>query len=157
MKFALYNIGKTDTDYLLKGIEDYCNRIKHFIDFSVIDIPDIKSGNKMPPELVKKKEGEGLIKALSKQDVIILLDENGTEMNSRKFAEWLNKLQTQSYKQVAFVSGGAYGFSKEIYILAQQKISLSKLTYTHQMVRLVFVEQLYRACTLIKGMKYHND
>ena len=157
MKFTLYNIGKTDKSYLHRGIEDYCARIKHFIDFSVIDIPGIKSGIKMPPEIIKKKEGEVLLKALSKQEIVILLDETGTEMNSRKFAEWLNKLQLQSYKQVAFVSGGAFGFSQEIYNLAQQKISLSKLTLTHQMVRLVFVEQLYRACTILKGMQYHND
>jgi len=157
MKFTLYNIGKTDRSYLNQGIEDYCGRIKHFIDFSVIDIPGIKSGNKMPHEIIKKKEGEVLLNALSKQEIVILLDENGMEMNSRKFAEWLNKLQTQSYKQVAFVSGGAFGFSQEIYNLAQQKISLSKLTLTHQMVRLVFVEQLYRACTILKGMQYHND
>lgn len=157
MKFTLFNIGKTDKSYLHKGIEDYCGRIKHFIDFNIIDVPGIKSGNKMPPEVIKKKEGELLLKALSKQEIVILLDENGTEMNSRKFAEWLNKLQTHSYKQVAFVSGGAFGFSEEIYNLAQQKISLSKLTLTHQMVRLVFVEQLYRACTILKGIQYHND
>lgn len=93
MRFTLFNIGKTDTSYLILGIADYCNRIKHFIDFSVIDIPGIKSGNKMPPEIVKKKEGEALLKVLSTQDVVILLDEKGTEMNSLKFAEWFNKFQ----------------------------------------------------------------
>ncbi len=157
MKFTLYNTGKTDVPYLLEGIEEYCNRIRHFVDFTILDIPGIKSGRKMSPEIVKKKEGEILKRVLSKYDIIILLDENGTEMNSRKFAEWLNALQTKSYKQVAFVSGGAYGFSEDIHKLAKYKISLSKMTYTHQMVRLIFVEQLYRAYTLIKGMKYHND
>lgn len=157
MNFALINIGKTDVSYLLDGIKEYCTRIKHFIDFVIIDIPNIKSGSKMPVEIVKKKEGEALKRVLLKYDIIILLDENGMEMSSRKFAEWVNKLQMHSYTKIAFVSGGAYGFSDDIHKLAKHKISLSRMTYTHQMVRLIFVEQLYRACTILKGMNYHND
>ncbi len=157
MKFTFYNIGKTDRSYLQEGIEDYCHRIEHFIDFSIIDIPGIKSSQNLPDGMIRKKEGEALKKVLQKHDVIVLLDENGNEMNSRQFAGWLNKLQTQSYKHVAFVSGGAYGFSDVILKLAHYKISLSKMTFTHQMVRLIFTEQLYRACTILKGMNYHND
>jgi 23S rRNA (pseudouridine1915-N3)-methyltransferase len=157
MKFTLFNIGKTDIPYLLEGINEYESRIRHFIDFTVVDVPGIKVTAKMSADSVKKKEGTKLIKELSKQDYIVLLDERGSEMSSRKFADWLDKLKTQSFRKVAFVSGGAFGFSDEIYSLAQQKLALSKMTYTHQMVRLVFTEQLYRACTILKGMKYHND
>lgn len=157
MKFTLINTGKTDISYLSEGIRDYTKRISHFIEFGIIDLPGIKTTTKMSADLVKKKEGEGLKKLLSKQDYIVLLDERGTEMSSRKFAEWLEKIRSQSFRQVAFVSGGAFGFSEEIYSLAQQKIALSKMTYTHQMVRLVFTEQLYRACTILNGMKYHNE
>ena len=157
MKFKLINIGKTDIPYLQEGINEYESRIRHFIDFTVTDVPGIRATAKMSPELIKKNEGIELKKALIKQDFIVLLDERGIVMSSRKFAEWLNKIQSQSFKQVAFVSGGAYGFSEEIYSLAQQKIALSIMTFSHQMVRLIFTEQLYRACTILKGMKYHND
>ncbi|MBA7529669.1 Ribosomal RNA large subunit methyltransferase H [subsurface metagenome] len=143
--------------YLKQGIEDYCKRVTHFIDFSIVDLPNAKTGHNIPPEIVKKKEGEIITKALSKSDFIVLLDENGSEFTSRKFAGWLNNLMNQGYKQLAFVSGGAYGFSEDIHKLAGYKLSLSKMTWPHQMVRLLFVEQLYRACTILKGMNYHND
>jgi 23S rRNA (pseudouridine1915-N3)-methyltransferase len=157
MKFTLYNIGKTDIRYINEGISDYSKRIGHFIDFTVTDLPEIKNKKNFSPDTIKQKEGELLIKFLAKTDVIILLDENGTEFKSRGFSEWLNKLINQGNKQVSFVTGGAYGFSEDLYKIAHFKISLSKLTFTHQVVRLVFVEQLYRACTIMKGIPYHNE
>jgi 23S rRNA (pseudouridine1915-N3)-methyltransferase len=157
MKFILYNIGKSDADYLIDGINEYHLRIKHFIDFSITDLPAIRRGRNFTAETYKQKEGEIIRKATSKSDIIIILDENGTEYDSRGFAEWLNKIMNQGAKQVAFVTGGAYGFSEEIHIIADYKISLSRMTFTHQLVRLVFMEQLYRACTILRGLPYHND
>jgi 23S rRNA (pseudouridine1915-N3)-methyltransferase len=157
MKLSLYNIGKTDSNYIKEGLADYSKRISHFVDFSVVDIPEIKQKKNLSPEIIKHKEGELLLRYLSKTDIIILLDENGAEYKSRGFSDWLNKLINQGNKQVSFVTGGAYGFSEEVLKIAHFKISLSKLTFTHQLVRLVFVEQLYRAFTIIKGMPYHND
>jgi len=157
MKFTQYNIGKTDSKYIKDGIDDYLKRIGHFIDFTIVDIPDIKQKKNLNPDTIKHKEGESLMRFLTKTDIIVLLDENGTEYTSRGFSEWLNKLINMGNKQVSFVTGGAYGFSEELYKRADFKISLSKLTFTHLLIRLVFVEQLYRACTIIKGIPYHND
>jgi 23S rRNA (pseudouridine1915-N3)-methyltransferase len=157
MKFTLYNIGKTDSKYIVEGLNDYSKRIGYFLDFSVIDIPELKQKKNFSPDMIKQKEGELLIRYLSKTDILVLLDEKGTEYKSREFSDWLNKIFSQGNKQVSFVTGGAYGFSEDIFKRAHYKISLSKLTFTHQLVRLVFVEQLYRACTIIKGIPYHND
>ncbi|MGD2036107.1 MAG: 23S rRNA (pseudouridine(1915)-N(3))-methyltransferase RlmH [Bacteroidales bacterium] len=157
MKFTLFNTGRTDASYLREGIEDYSRRIRHFIDFTIVDVPGVRSAGKSPPETIRRKEGENIKKVLRGKDFVILLDEKGIEMGSRKFAEWLNKIQSLSYKQIAFVTGGAYGFSEDIHKLADLKISLSKMTFTHQMVRMIFTEQLYRACMILKGMNYHND
>jgi 23S rRNA (pseudouridine1915-N3)-methyltransferase len=157
MKFLLYNIGKPDADFLVAGINTYRERIKHFLDFTITDLPEIKNGKNLSAESYKQKEGEIIKKAISKCDIVVLLDENGTEYDSRNFAEWLDKIKNRGVKQVAFVTGGPFGFSDEIYKLASYKISLSKMTFTHQLVRLVFIEQLYRACTILKGIPYHND
>lgn len=157
MKFSLYNIGKTDTDYLQKGIMDYSGRISHFYSFEVKYLPVIKKSASMPMQVLLQKETELLKKALVNEDVVILLDERGKEYSSRSFALWIEKRMNQSVRSIAFVTGGAFGFSEEIKELADYKISLSRLTFTHQMVRLIFVEQFYRACTIIRGMKYHND
>jgi 23S rRNA (pseudouridine1915-N3)-methyltransferase len=157
MKFVLYNVGKPGTGYLIEGMNEYHQRIKHFIDFSITDIPAIRQGSNITAEIFRQKEGEIIKKAIIKSDIIILLDENGTEYDSRGFAEWLGKIMNKGAKHVAFVTGGAYGFSDEIYKIADYQISLSKLTFTHQLVRLVFMEQLYRACTILKGVPYHND
>jgi 23S rRNA (pseudouridine1915-N3)-methyltransferase len=157
MKFQLYNIGKTDTDFLATGINNYLERLKHFIDFSIIDLPVLKQGKNLSAETYKQKEGEIIKKAVIKCDIVVILDENGTEYDSRNFAEWFKKIMNKGVKQVGFVTGGAYGFSDEIYKIADYKISLSKMTFTHQLVRLVFIEQLYRACTILKGLPYHND
>jgi 23S rRNA (pseudouridine1915-N3)-methyltransferase len=157
MKLVLYNIGKTDVPYLKEGLEDYYSRIGHFIDFSIIDLPPVKYGKNLTPEMLCDKEGEIICKAVAKSNIIILLDEKGEEYSSRSFSVWLGTMMNKGTKQVAFVIGGAYGFSPAVYKLAHQKLSLSKMTYPHQLVRVIFAEQLYRALTLIKGIPYHND
>ena len=157
MKFTLFNIGKTDISYIRQGIDDYQKRIGHFIDFTIIDLPEIKQTKNFSPELIRQKEGELLIKNLNKIDICILLDEKGAEYNSRGFSDFLKKILNQGGKHIGFVIGGAYGFSEQVYKLAHFEISLSKFTFTHQMVRLIFVEQLYRAFTILKGIPYHND
>jgi 23S rRNA (pseudouridine1915-N3)-methyltransferase len=157
MKFLLFNIGKSNSEYLNTGINDYLRRLKHFIDFSITDLPGVRQGKNFTAEVYKQKEAEIIKKAVSKCDIIVILDENGTEYDSLGFAELINKMMNQGSKQVAFVTGGAFGFSEEIYKIAHYKISLSRMTFTHQLVRLVFIEQLYRAFTIIKGLPYHNE
>jgi 23S rRNA (pseudouridine1915-N3)-methyltransferase len=157
MKIVLYNIGKTEAPYLRTGVEEYIRRISHFIDFSVVDLPSVKHGKNLTSDVLCKKEGEMLLHALTNSGFIILLDEKGKEYSSRSFSEYLNRIMNQGVRQISFVTGGAYGFSKEVYAVAQHKFSLSQMTFTHQIVRLVFLEQLYRAFTLIKGIPYHND
>lgn len=157
MKLTLLNIGKTDTTCMREGINDYSKRINHFIDFSVVDLAVKKVSKKESPQQLLKREGEILEKALKKSQIIVLLDEKGREYSSRDFAGWLEKMMNQGVKQISFVTGGAYGFSKDLYKVADYKFSLSKMTFTHQMVRLLFAEQLYRAFTIIKGIPYHND
>lgn len=157
MKLVLFNIGKTDVPYVKEGLEDYYKRIRHFIDFSVVDLPPVKHGKNLTPELLCAKEGEIISAAAAKCNIIILLDEKGKEYTSRSFSAWLDKIMNLGVKQIGIVTGGAYGFSPEVYKLAHYALSLSKMTYPHQLVRLVFAEQLYRALTLIKGLPYHND
>jgi 23S rRNA (pseudouridine1915-N3)-methyltransferase len=157
MKINLYNIGKTDPAYLRQGIDAYTKKLQHFIELSVIDIPELKQTKGMDPAFIRRKEGEKLSKTLTKSDLIILLDETGKEYTSRGLAEWLNKVMSSGPREISFVSGGAFGFSDEIIRKSDYKLSLSKMTFTHQMVRLFFLEQLYRTFTILKGMNYHND
>lgn len=157
MKITVYNIGKTDSTYLKQGVNEYIKRLRHFVEIAVHDLPDIKQTGRMNADFIKRKEGEKLEKRLTKSDLIILLDESGKEYTSRGLAEWLNKVMSSGSREISFVSGGAYGFSDDIIRLSDFKLSLSKMTFTHQMVRLIFLEQLYRAFTIIKGMNYHND
>lgn len=157
MRITLYNIGKTDQNYVKEGISDYQKRIGFFVDFKIVDLPEIKNAKSLSPQLIKQKEGETLIKSLDKGDIVILLDENGSLFSSKGFSEWLGKQLSQGIKHLVFITGGAYGFSDEMYKIANFKMSLSKMTFTHQMVRLIFSEQLYRAFTIIKGIPYHND
>ena len=157
MKLTLYNTGKTDITYIGQGIEEYKKRINHFVDFSVVDLPAVKHTKNMSPAELTDREGELILNAVTGNNLLILLDEKGREFSTREFSDWLKKNMDQGIKKVAFISGGAYGFSEKVYQAAHQKISLSKMTFTHQMVRLIFVEQLYRAFTIIRGIPYHND
>ena len=156
MKIKLIMIGKTTGDLYIDAIDDYTNRIKHYNNFSIHVIPGIKNTKKLSQEQQKQAEGELILKELTAQDTVILLDERGKEYRSMEFAKWLENKQLTA-QNIVFVIGGPYGFSDSIYKRANEKISLSKMTFSHQMVRLIFVEQLYRACTIIKGESYHHE
>ena len=156
MKIKLIMIGKTTGDLYIDAIEDYTNRIKHYNNFSIHVIPGLKNTKKLSQEQQKQAEGELILKELTAQDTVILLDERGKEYRSMEFAKWLENKQLTA-QNIVFVIGGPYGFSDNIYTRANEKISLSKMTFSHQMVRLIFVEQLYRACTIIKGESYHHE
>ena len=156
MKIKLIMIGKTTGDLYIDAIDDYTNRIKHYNNFSIHVIPGLKNTKKLSQEQQKQAEGELILKELTAQDTVILLDERGKEYRRMVFANWLEYIQ-RTAQNIVFVIGGPYGFSDSIYKRANEKISLSKMTFSHQMVRLIFVEQLYRACTIIKGESYHHE
>lgn len=156
MKIKLIMIGKTTGDLYIDAIDDYTNRIKHYNNFSIHVIPGLKNTKKLSQEQQKQAEGELILKELTAQDTVILLDERGKEYRSMEFAKWLENKQLTA-QNIVFVIGGPYGFSDSIYKRANEKISLSQMTFSHQMVRLIFVEQLYRACTIIKGESYHHE
>jgi 23S rRNA (pseudouridine1915-N3)-methyltransferase len=157
MKIKLYCIGKTNFSFIEEGIMLYQKRIMHFIDFEVIYLPDIKNVKNMPVSELKKKEGQVLIKNIGVNDFLCLLDEKGMIFSSESFGRKLGEKMDQGLKVLVFVIGGAFGFSDEIYERANMKISLSSMTFSHQIVRLIFMEQLYRAFTIIKGIPYHNQ
>jgi 23S rRNA (pseudouridine1915-N3)-methyltransferase len=156
MKIELWVIGKTDFDYLKQGIVLYEKRLKHYAPYEMVVLNDVKN----PPlsiEALKTKEGEVILGKIQKDDFLILLDENGVHWTSVDFSHFIEKKQVDSVKRLVFQIGGAYGFSEAVYQRANLKMSLSKMTFSHQMIRLFFVEQLYRAFTIIKGEKYHNE
>ncbi len=157
MKLSLFFVGKTSFKYLEPGITDYENRIKRYIDFEIKVIKNLKTGKKMPVNIVKIKEGENILKQIKPDDFLILLDEKGKEYTSREFAKFINNKILTGVKNLVFVIGGAYGFSDDVYNRADGKLSLSKMTFSHQPIRLLFAEQLYRAFTIIKGEPYHNE
>jgi len=152
----LLAIGKTDNKQLQALIEDYQKRLGHYIKFSFEIIPDLKKVKNLSKAQQKQKEGELILKNLNPTDVLILLDENGKQLNSVEFSSYLQKHMNSGMKQLVFVIGGPYGFSHDVYTKAQGKISLSKMTFSHQMVRLFFIEQLYRGFTILKNEPYHH-
>lgn len=156
MKTTLILVGKTNGKLFSQGIEDYADRICHYMPFSVKVLPELKQTKSLSEEQQKTKEGEMILKFLSPSDDVILLDEHGAEYRSIEFAHWLEKKRNNG-RNLVFVIGGPYGFSQDVYKRAGSKISLSKMTFSHQMVRLIFAEQLYRACTIIKGEPYHHE
>ena len=156
MKIELWVVGKTELDYLKQGMALYEKRLKHYVPFETVVLNDVKN----PPlsiEALKSKEGELILNKIQKDDFLILLDENGALMDSVDFAHFIEKKQVDSVKRLIFQIGGAYGFSEAVYQRANVKMSLSKMTFSHQMIRLFFVEQLYRAFTIMRGEKYHNE
>jgi len=157
MKTAFWVIGKTAFPYLNEGMAIYEKRLKHYLSYEMQLLPDIKNAGKMKAAQLKEKEGELVLKKLTKDDVLVLLDERGKMYSSVEFAGFIdNKLQYMN-KRIVFLVGGAFGFSEAVYQRANYKMSLSKMTFSHQMIRLFFMEQLYRAMTIIKGEKYHNE
>jgi len=156
MKFVLINIGKTIDIHLSSLQEQYQNRLKHYLSFEVVNIPELKNTKNLSASEQAAKESESILKKLEVGDNVILLDERGTEFSSIEFADFLSKKMHSSNKRIVFVTGGAYGSSEELYRRANDMVSLSRMTFSHQMVRLIFVEQLYRAMTILKGEPYHH-
>ena len=156
MKTELILVGKTTNKHFVACINDYVERIGHYMPFSITTIPELKNAKSLSEDQQKEREGELILKQLQASDTVVLLDEHGTQMRSIEFASWLQKMQN-SARRLVFVIGGPYGFSPALYQRANQKISLSPMTFSHQMVRLVFTEQIYRACTILKGEPYHHE
>lgn len=157
MTITLIAIGKTDNHQLQDLISLYQDRLKYYIKFELDIIPDIKNAKKLSEALQKQKEGALILKKVNPGDVMILLDEQGKQLNSVQFSEYLQKHMNSGVKRLVFVIGGPYGFSDEVYQKSNGKLSLSKMTFSHQMVRLFFVEQLYRGFTILKNEPYHHQ
>lgn len=157
MRITLIAIGKTEDSYLIEGIEKYLKRLKHYIGFSLRIIADIKNAKSLSQAQQKAKEGELILKGLGNSDMLVLLDEKGKKFTSVDFAKYLNKQMVGGVQHLVFVVGGPYGFDEAVYERANLKISLSDMTFSHQMVRLFFVEQLYRAFTILKNEPYHHE
>ena len=157
MKILLLVIGKTDEDYLITGIKKYVGRLGHYVSFEMKEIPDIRNRKTLSEDQQKKAESFLLLQQLQPGDHVVLLDENGSTFTSVGFAENLEKLMASGAKRIVFIVGGPYGFAQELYDKANAKMSLSAMTFSHQMVRLIFVEQLYRAFTILKGEPYHHS
>ena len=157
MKILLIVVGKTDQKWLIDGIGQYTERLTHFAQFEMQVIPDIRNTKNMDFQTQKVREGEQILNLLQPSDDVYLLDDKGKEMTSPEMAQWLEKRMAQSTKRLVFIIGGPYGFSPAVYERANEQLSLSRLTFSHQMVRTIFLEQLYRACTIIKGEPYHHE
>jgi 23S rRNA (pseudouridine1915-N3)-methyltransferase len=157
MKILFLVIGKTDESYLETGISKFIKRLEHYIPFEMKIIPDIKNRKTLNEEQQKKIEGDLILSQITPGDDLVLLDENGKTFSSVSFSQWIEKQMNTSTKRIVFVVGGPYGFSENVYQRANAKISLSKMTFSHQMVRLFFVEQIYRAMTILRSEPYHHE
>lgn len=157
MKITLLSIGKTEDAYIRTGMDKYLKRLKHYTKLEVTELPELKNTKALTQEQQKAKEAELLFKKIAPTDFVILLDEKGTELSSGQFAAYLDKKAIASTPNLVFIIGGPYGFDAAVYQRANDKLSLSRMTFSHQMVRLFFIEQLYRAYTIIKGEPYHHE
>lgn len=157
MKIKLVCLGKTNFQFIKSGLEEYSNRLLKYLDFNIIYVPGVKASKSLSTDEQNKKEGKLILANIEKSDMVILLDEQGKEFTSIQFAKEINTYLISGKKQIVFVIGGAYGFSEEVYQIAHKKISLSKMTFSHQIVRLLFLEQLYRAFTILNNEPYHHD
>lgn len=157
MTITLLTVGKTDVKWVKEGLDLYISRLRHYVPFNLVEIPELKKAASLSRQQIKDKEGELILKQVGPSDSLILLDEHGRECRSLKFAEFLEKQMASGSKNLVFTVGGAYGFSEPVYQRANAKISLSKMTFSHQMVRTIFAEQLYRAFTILKGEPYHHE
>lgn len=156
MKITLLVIGKTDASYIKEGIENYEKRLLKYVPYEMKQLPDVKNTKNMSEEVQKEKEGDMLLEQIQVSDLVVLLDEHGKEYDSVRFSGYVEQQMINGIKRLIFVIGGPYGFSQKVYARANDKISLSKMTFSHQMVRMIFVEQLYRAMTIMKGEPYHH-
>ena len=157
MKIKLIVVGKTNAKYLLEGEKEYGNRLKHYTKFEEIIITGVKQSGKLSENELKKKESQLILGKLENSDHVILLDDKGKSHSSIEFANFLQQKMNSGLKSLVFAVGGAFGFSDEVYQRANSKVSLSKMTFSHQMVRLIFKEQLYRGFSILKGEKYHHE
>ena len=157
MKISLVVIGKTDAAYFVDAINEYKNRLVHYIPFEMEVIPDIKNVKNLREDQQKEKEGELILKTLQPGDYLVLLDEHGKSFTSMEFSTYIERKMHVVPKRLVFVIGGPYGFSEAVYKAASEKISLSKMTFSHQMIRLIFVEQIYRAMTILNNEPYHHE
>lgn len=157
MEISLIVIGKTNARYLQEGIDEYIKRLKHYIPYSITVLPDIKNTKKLTEEQQKEAEGKLMLEALKPGDCLVLLDERGKEFTSVAFADYLQRKMNAGLRRLVFVIGGPYGFSQSVYDRADEKISLSKMTFSHEMIRLFFTEQIYRAMTIQRGEPYHHQ
>ena len=157
MKISLFTVGKTDVKWVREGLETYVSRLSHYVPFSLEEIPELRNASALSREQIREKEGELILKRLKDTDEVILLDEHGREYRSVEWAALLGEKLSRSSRDLVFVVGGAYGFSQKVYDRAASRLSLSKMTFSHQMVRTIFAEQLYRAFTIIKGEPYHHE
>lgn len=155
MRITLLLLGKTKENYLQVGIEEYLKRIKRYAPLATIVIPDLKATKKTSKEIIKKQEGQHILQNIKSSEFVILLDEKGKSYSSEEFSEYISSLEGRT-GNVTFVIGGAYGFSDDVYARADAKLSLSQMTFSHQMVRLIFTEQLYRAYAILNGEPYHH-
>ncbi len=157
MKIILLVIGKTDAGYFIDAVNEYQKRLEHYIPFEMQVIPDIRNTKNMPADRQKEKEGELILKSLQAGDYIVLLDEKGKEYTSLQFASYVEKKTHTVSRRLVFIIGGPYGFSSSVYDKANEKLTLSRMTFSHQMVRLIFLEQLYRAMTILNNEPYHHE
>lgn len=156
MKTILLLVGKTTDNHFIAGINGYAERITHYMPFEIVTIPELKNTKSLSEEQQKTMEGELILKQLQPSDTVVLMDEHGKEFTSVEYARWL-ELKRANSRRLVIVIGGPYGFSPKVYERANEKISLSRMTFSHQMVRLIMTEQIYRACTIIKGEPYHHE
>lgn len=157
MKIVVIAVGKTSTDYISRGVDEFLKRANRYLSVELTVIPDIKASKALTEEMQKQQEGRNILASLQPGDIVTLLDERGKELTSREFSGMIERRMIQGTKRLVFVIGGPYGFSKEVYERADSKLSLSRMTFTHEMVRLFFVEQIYRAMTIMRGEPYHHD
>ncbi|MCQ2256772.1 MAG: 23S rRNA (pseudouridine(1915)-N(3))-methyltransferase RlmH [Bacteroidaceae bacterium] len=157
MKVSLLLVGKTVNKHFVELIDEYAGRVKHYIGFEIVTIPELKNTKNLSVDQQKQMEGELILKQLQSGDYVVLLDEHGKEFRSIEFSKYMEQKMLSVNKRLVFVIGGPYGFSQDVYGKANEKISLSKMTFSHQMIRLIFVEQLYRAMTIMKGEPYHHE
>ncbi|MCQ2230711.1 MAG: 23S rRNA (pseudouridine(1915)-N(3))-methyltransferase RlmH [Paludibacteraceae bacterium] len=157
MKITLLTVGKTNDLSFKNAISEYQKRLKFYISFDIEEIPALKNTKNLTEDNQKQKEGELILKSIQNDDEVVLLDDKGSEFTSKQFSAYIEKKMSSGLKRLVFVVGGPYGFSQEVYNRANDKVSLSRMTFSHQMVRLVFTEQLYRAMTILKGEPYHHE
>ena len=157
MHLTLLTVGRTDIPWVREGLDMYVSRIGHYVPFELREIPELKGVAALTRGQIKEREGEMILKQLRPADEVILLDEHGREYRSLEFADWLGRRMAGSGRDLVFVIGGAYGFSDAVYARAAAKVALSKMTCSHQLVRTIFAEQLYRAFTILRGEPYHHE